>query len=52
MIFLGSFLSSLEFVLDCLPSWVSICLLAFLGVVVVLIVLSVVKAVLDAIPFV
>ena len=49
---LSSFLSSLQFVLDCLPAWVSICLSAFLGIVVVLIVLSVVKAVLDAIPFV
>lgn len=49
---LSSFLFTLEFVLDCLPTWVSICLLAFLGIVVVLIVLSVVKAVLDAIPFV
>lgn len=49
---LGSFLASFEFVLDCLPTWVHVCLFAFLGIVVVLIVLSVVKAVLDAIPFV
>lgn len=49
---MSSFLTSFEFVLDCLPSWVGVCLFAFLGIVVILIVLSVVKAVLDAIPFV
>ena len=49
---LTSFLFSLQFVLNCLPTWVRICLFAFLGIVVVLIVLAVVKAVLDAIPFV
>ena len=49
---MSGFVQVVQFIFTCLPTWVTAVFLGVLAFVSVLIVLAVVKAVLDAIPFV
>lgn len=49
---MGGFLKIIQYVFYALPEWLSIVIIAVFAIIAVLILLAVVKAVLDAIPFV
>ena len=49
---MAGFLKIIQYVFYALPEWVTIVIVAVFAVIAVLILLAVVKAVLDAIPFV
>lgn len=50
--FMAGFLKIIQYVFYALPEWLSIVIIAVFAIIAVLILLAVVKAVLDAIPFV
>lgn len=50
--FMAGFLKIIQYVFYSLPEWFSIVIIAVFSIIAVLILLAVVKAVLDAIPFV
>jgi len=50
--FMAGFLQIIKYVFYALPEWLSIVIIAVFAIIAVLILLAVVKAVLDAIPFV
>lgn len=50
--FTAGFLQIIRYVFYALPEWLSIVIIAVFAIIAVLILLAVVKAVLDAIPFV
>lgn len=49
---MAGFLTIIKYVFYALPEWLSIVIIAVFAIIAVLILLAVVKAVLDAIPFV
>lgn len=50
--FMAGFLEIIRYVFYALPEWLTIVIIAVFAIIAVLILLAVVKAVLDAIPFV
>ena len=50
--FMAGFLTIIQYVFYALPEWLTVVFIAVFAIIAVLILLAVVKAVLDAIPFV